>query len=66
MSTKPATEEQFKQIFGPLCGPTAYGICLCLLYGDELPKEQYAGVRVEEVREVIRTLQLGSGRGDVT
>lgn len=51
-------EEDFKIIFGPERGPTAFGIYLCLVYGDTLPKDEFAGVSVEEVREMMRLLRL--------
>ncbi len=52
------TEEMFNVLFGRAQGPAAFGIYLCLIKGDKLPKAQFAGVRVEEVRDIMRTLRL--------
>ena len=45
-----------KSFFGPDRGETAAGIFLCLIHGDNLPKEQFAGVRVQEVKETAKLL----------
>ena len=60
MSEAKKTEEMFNQIFGSARGPVAYAMYLCLLHGDTLPKQQFGGVRIEEVQETIRVLRLGA------
>ena len=62
MSNTERVEVLFNQTFGPTRGPAAYAIYLCLLHGDSLPKQQFGGVRVEEVQETIRIFRLGEDR----
>ncbi|PIR82729.1 hypothetical protein COU20_00935 [Candidatus Kaiserbacteria bacterium CG10_big_fil_rev_8_21_14_0_10_59_10] len=44
--------------FGPDRLQMAEGILLCLLYGDTLKKEEYAGVSVSDVRKVAKAHNL--------
>ncbi|MCR4325641.1 MAG: hypothetical protein NUV59_02440 [Patescibacteria group bacterium] len=61
------TEDEFVQALLDLeRGRAAFALYLCLVHGDKLPKEQFGGVFVEEVREIAQSLLRGRVQGGVT
>jgi len=57
MSSQQETEARLLDLFGPERGHAAIGIYRCLIRGDKLPKNEFAGVRVEDVHGVVASIE---------